>query len=247
MRPIQRPIQIPKRTIKKVQVNDKPDEQRRFKNEERQKQKKKITQIRNVLQGFYPMNYQNYVVSPGTSEMKFTVEGLADKDFLFFMYNTCIAVFNNLDAFNIVYEEIAADILCTNPIFLNDVARAQDVCGTLTKIINHYGIRASIDDAFNPGLRQRYKNLLTKFEELLHYARSKELCMTTNIVSQNETPNPGEASREVSGAGSEAEPQEVSVTASGGKKRHAMNKQTKKRRSKKRTSTRRRQRKNIRK
>lgn len=75
MRPIQRPIQIPKRTIKKVQVNDKPDEQRRFKNEERQKQKEKITQIRNVLQGFYPMNYQNYVVSPGTSEMKFTVGG----------------------------------------------------------------------------------------------------------------------------------------------------------------------------
>jgi hypothetical protein len=243
-----------KRTIEKEQNDNSLDEQRRFKNEERKKQKEKITQIRNVLQGFYPMNYQNYVVDPGIDKMTFTEEGLADKNFLAFMYNTCIAVFNNLDAFNIVFEEIAADILNKNPTFLEAVARAQDVCGTLTKIINHYRIRANTVYNFNPDLQQRYKNLLTKFEYLLKYARSKELCMTTNIFLQNETPNPGAASREgsatVSGEGSEAYLQEVPVldsSASGGKKRHAMNKQTKKRRSKKRTSTRRRQRKNIRK
>jgi hypothetical protein len=160
------------------------------------------------------------------------------------MYNTCIAVFNNLDAFNIVFEEIAADILNKNPTFLEAVARAQDVCGTLTKIINHYRIRANTVYDFNSDLPQRYENLLTKFEDLLTYARSEELCMTTNIFLQNETSNPG-----VSGEGSEAYLQEVPVldSSSGGKKRHAMNKQTKKRRSKKRTSTRRQQRKNIRK
>jgi hypothetical protein len=220
-----RQIQIPpiKRTIKKVQVNYKPDEERRFRNEERRKRKEeeeKITQIRNVLQGFYPNDkYQNYVLNRGSSEMKFTNEGLADTNFLLFMYDTCIAVFNNLDAFNIVFEEIAADILNENPIFLREALRAGiDVCGNLKKIIHHY---STTNYDFYPEIKPRVEVLLTKFEKL-----HTDVCV---LSKTSET------------SGSEA------GSAFGGKKRHAMNKQTKKRRSKKRTSTRRRQRKNIRK
>lgn len=139
------------------------------------------------------------------------------------MYNTCIAVFNNLDAFNIVYEEIAADILNENPIFLREALRAGiNVCGNLEKIIDHY---STTNYDFYPEIKPRVKVLLTKFEKL-----HTDVCVLSKTSETS-------GSIEGSEAGS----------VSGGKKRHAMNKQTKKRRSKKRTSTRRRQRKNIRK
>jgi hypothetical protein len=223
------------RTIDKKQYDGRLEKQHRDRDEE--KRRAEIMRIHDVLQGFYPVKYKNYVEHAGTREMTFKEECLTDTGFLIFIYDTCIAVFNDLVEFNIVYQEIAANILYKNKKFLKGALGEIDVCGNLEKIREQYRLQANTDHDLNTELKNRYLELITKFEELVLYAKKEGLCMTSERGVRLKTTS----LEAVPGEGSEA------GSAHGGKKRHAMNKQTKKRRSKKRTSTRRRQRKNIRK